>query len=139
MCNNIRVYISGPITLGNPVTNFAQADEAMAELMELGYAPLNPMLSMKSGYANDFPWQTWIDGCLAWVQVADAILRLPGESRGAEIECAAAVNCGIPVFTEIAQLELWRRTAVIPRSIEATADGSTISAEMLDSLGTSQP
>lgn len=138
-CNHIRVYISGPITLGDPVKNFAQADEAMAEIMELGYCPLNPMLTMRSQYAGHFSWQQWIDSCLSWVEVADAVLRLPGDSRGAEVECAHAINLGIPVFNGIPELELWRRTAVIPRSIEATADGSTLSAEMLDNLANAQP
>ena len=41
---------------------------------------------------------------LPWVAVADALLRLPGESVGADIEVGEARRLGIPVFAAIADL-----------------------------------
>ena len=41
---------------------------------------------------------------LPWVSVADAVLRLPGESLGADLEVARAEEAGIPVFRSIADL-----------------------------------
>lgn len=35
-----------------------------------------------------------------WVLVCDAVLRLSGKSRGADIECALAKKHGIPIFYE---------------------------------------
>jgi hypothetical protein len=36
----------------------------------------------------------------------DAVLRIPGESRGADLECELARTLGIPVFTSVADLPL---------------------------------
>jgi len=41
---------------------------------------------------------------LPWLGAADAVLRLPGESLGAEIEVAEARQLGIPVFTTVADM-----------------------------------
>ena len=105
--NRLRVYISGPITLGDRQHNFDQAAAAHARLMLAGFAVLNPMLTMRLPFGWDseqFPHDLWLAGCLPWVSVADAVLRLPGESRGADLECAYAGLRGIPVFYDIVEL-----------------------------------
>ena len=38
---------------------------------------------------------------MPWVAVADAVLRLPGLSKGADMETALARNKGVPVFYSI--------------------------------------
>lgn len=40
----------------------------------------------------------WLGICLAWVDVCDFVVRLPGESKGADMEVARAMERGIPVF-----------------------------------------
>lgn len=99
-----RAYISGPITAGDRNHNFAQAAEAHTKLLLAGIAPLNPMLSMALPGAFDIPHHIWIAADLPWVEVAEAVLRLPGESKGADIECQFAEELGIPVFTDIEAL-----------------------------------
>lgn len=37
----------------------------------------------------------------------DAVIRLPGESEGADRECQVAMVNGIPVFTDITELKLF--------------------------------
>lgn len=94
----LRIYLSGPITKGNRSLSFYQAAEAQRLLMLEGHAVLNPMLSIMHPDGMNIDWQTWIDSDLEWVAVADAIVRLPGESKGADIETAFAREHGIPVL-----------------------------------------
>jgi len=99
-----RVYISGPITKGDRDANFQQAADVHRELMAAGFAVFNPMLSMKFPGAFDIHHDTWVASDLPWVAAADAVLRLPGESRGADIECEHASIHGVPVFYDAADL-----------------------------------
>lgn len=116
-----RVYIACPMQKGDRLANIRQADRAMADLMRVGYAPFNPALAFWAGNstqylpddtrvlaraghdnpASDFHHFThadWLSVDKAWVAVADAVLRLPGESVGADEETAFARQLRIPVF-----------------------------------------
>lgn len=81
--------------------NLAQALSAYRTLMAVGLAPFCPQLSY---FAEPFIKQThnqWLEADLLWVATADALLRLPGESLGANLEEACAREHGIPVFDTI--------------------------------------
>lgn len=115
-----RVYIAGPISKGDLLHNIRQADAAFAELARAGYAPLCPHWSAYAGSAfmldgmvtgvataaSSLPLthEDWLGIDLPWVEVADAVLRLPGESKGADRECDLAHRFGIPVCESIAEL-----------------------------------
>lgn len=117
-----KVYIACPMLLGDRLANIQQADRAMAALMRAGYAPFNPALSFYAGNADhfhvvgvaagtghnhpdsdfhQFTHADWLSVDKAWVAVADAVLRLPGESKGADEETAFAAQIRIPVFHSI--------------------------------------
>ena len=104
------VYISGPITKGDRSHNLHQAHVAHERLMLGGFAPINPMLSIQLPFAwkPEFPHELWIECDLPLVLVSDAVLRLPGESRGADEEVDFAKRMGVPVFTDIADLVAWK-------------------------------
>jgi hypothetical protein len=127
-----RVYIAGPISKGDLLHNVMQADEAMYRLMVAGLAPYNPILSVFAGGVYDyFPnwgkvvamgssgaagnflsnlaYDDWLNVCLPWVEVADAVLRLPGKSFGADQEVAHATAKGIPVFTIVDEVIKWAK------------------------------
>ena len=117
-----RVYVCGPVSRGDLLPNVRQADEAFFALMRAGFAPLNPLLSVFAGSADrsgpslsrvtatadPLPGGTthgdWMAADLPWVAVADAVLRLPGESVGADLETAHAAACGVPVFHDLESL-----------------------------------
>jgi hypothetical protein len=101
----LRVYISGPITKGNREDNYDQADEMNRQLIEAGFAPLNPMFSMFSRYAFEIKHSDWMEVDLAWIECADAVIRLPGESVGADMETSHAEKLGIPVFKSVEELK----------------------------------
>ncbi len=107
------VYIACPLSLGDPRSNVAAADYAQWAIMQHGIAVINQALTCWCGAAaanatapNPKAWglyrtithDTWIKHSLALVSRADAVVRLPGESRGADAETAHARSLGIPVF-----------------------------------------
>jgi hypothetical protein len=93
-----RVYVSGPITKGNRTTNFYQGCQAQKLLMESGeYAVMNPMLTIMHPDEPNISWDCWLATDLAFIEVCDELIRLPGESRGGDRETAYAREIGIPV------------------------------------------
>lgn len=106
-----RIYLAGPISKGDVAANVKAATKVAAELIAKGFAPLCPQLSCFMGYhtedylfdrpqaeAAGIKHAEWLESDLPWVAVSDAVLRLPGESAGADEEVAMAEQLGIPVF-----------------------------------------
>ena len=93
------IYIAGPYTNGDPVLNVRKAIEAGEQLIELGYIPfilhLSHLWHLISPHEYDY---YWIKYTKEWIGKCDALLRLPGESEGAEIEEMHALHLGKPVF-----------------------------------------
>jgi len=97
--NRPLAYISGPISKGDRADHITRAVEAFRWLIELGYAPLCPQLSI---YAEDwhgceFSHEIWMEIDLAWLAHAEVVIRLEGESVGADIEVEAALARGARV------------------------------------------
>lgn len=125
-----RIYIAGPISKGNLLHNIQQASEAFFTLMKAGCAPYCPHWSVFGGIQYRGMWfrppeevharaellprdtthEGWVALCLEWVKVSDAVLRLPGESVGADQEVAYAEAMKIPVFTEVEDVLQWAKT-----------------------------
>lgn len=99
-----RVYIAGPYTLGDPVINTATAMEIGHRLIECGYAPFVPHLSLFMHLLKPLSWRQWLAYDEEWVRASDALLRLAGESSGADREVAFAQSLGIPVFFTVESL-----------------------------------
>lgn len=99
-----RVYVAGPLSRGDRLANVEAACVAGRELIERGYAPLVPHLSHHIDPVDALGHTMWLDVDMAWVAVADAVLRLPGESMGADQEVTFAWRHGIPVFFDMAEL-----------------------------------
>ena len=100
-----RIYISGPISKGNRFDNLVQALDAQKWMLDNGFAPLNPMLTMLIPWEADVQHQTWVEADLPWVEASSAIFRLPGESDGADQEVRRAREHDIPVFTDLEELK----------------------------------
>lgn len=129
----LRIFISGPITRGDLAANVNQATDAFVALAKAGLAPFCPHWSVYSGRAeweitgtyepglwrksrvvaiasplpNDLTHMDWLAVDLPWVEVSDAVLRLPGESEGADREVAHAKKFGILVFHSVAAIIAW--------------------------------
>ena len=91
------IYIAGPIT-GDPWGCVRRATEAAAVLADLGCHAYLPQLSVLHEIVAPQPYEHWIEHGLAMVERCDGLLRLTGESPGADREYAHAVELGRPVF-----------------------------------------
>jgi hypothetical protein len=100
----LRVYVAAPYT-ADPEACTAAAVAAGNALLDAGHAPFVPHLShywhTLHGARHYEDWM-WID--LAWLAVADVVLRLPGVSPGADREVAEARRLGIRVVHSLAEV-----------------------------------
>jgi hypothetical protein len=113
----MRIYIAGPITKGDLCDNINRANEVFLALAKAGFAPMCPHWSCFSGVAwkgtilgteevvsvakanpTSLTHADWLAIDLSWLQMADALLRLPGESTGADMEEAHAKMLCMPIF-----------------------------------------
>lgn len=72
-----------------------------------GFVPFCPHWSHFQHTFSPLPYVDWIEYDLHWLRTCDALLRLPGESAGADGEVAEAKRLGIPVFFSIPSLTTW--------------------------------
>ena len=98
------VFIAGPYTTGDPAVNVQLAVRAADALLAAGLLPYVPHLTHLWHLISPKPYRTWIDLDAAWLTRCDALLRLPGESPGADGEEAKAAEMGLPVFYSIEAL-----------------------------------
>ena len=94
----MKVYVAGPMTGNTMVANVRRAIVAADALLEAGHAPFVPHLFYFWNQIREHSYEMWMDLDLRWLKACDAIVRLPGESPGADREVAAARHLAIPVF-----------------------------------------
>ena len=105
----MRIYIASPYGRRAGASpdqcerNTQTAIEAARILIKKGHVPFVPHLfHYVHTRWNDSPNEdVWLAICLTWVPTCDAILRLPGESKGADIEVLKAWSYGKTIFRSI--------------------------------------
>lgn len=97
----MRVYIAGPYTKGDVVLNVRRAVEAADQVLKAGHAPYCPHLTHFWHYLCPGSWEQWLALDKEWVKVCEALIRLDGDSVGADREAALARSLGIPVFDSV--------------------------------------
>ena len=103
----IKVYIASPYTMGDIAVNVKLQIDTVDELINGGFAPFAPLYSHFQHMAHPRDYHDWIKLDLEWVSVCDCVLRLGGESSGADGEVAYAQELMIPVFYSIEALKLF--------------------------------
>ena len=100
------VYVAGPISKGDVFANIRLGIDTGAELKKLGFTPFVPHYDYPAYmWRNDvWDYETTLQNDFDWIQRCDAVLRLPGESAGADREVAFAKGQNIPVFNNISDL-----------------------------------
>lgn len=101
----ITVYIASPYTKGDVAVNVKVQLDCVNDLMNLGFAPFAPLYSHFQHMAHPRPYADWIKVDLEWVLRCDCLLRLPGESSGADGEVKYAEENGKKVFYSIDELK----------------------------------
>lgn len=99
-----KVYIASPYTIGDVAANVGAQIHAANALINLGFAPFAPLLSHFQHLVHPQPYDVWMELDLLWLKQCDYVLRLPGESKGADMEVECAKENNIPVFTSIGDL-----------------------------------
>lgn len=105
-----RVYIAGPMSgSGAIASNVRIAIQAADELMQAGFFPFVPHLTHFWHMISPKEYEEWLELDFGWLAVCNAVLRLPGESPGADREVDRATDLGIPVFYSVAEVVGWHR------------------------------
>src|SRR5437868_13379401 len=96
-----KIYVAAPYTKGDVAVNVRTAFEAANHLADLGFAPFVPHGTHFWHMMFPRPYEFWLDLDNQFLPACDAVLRLPGESSGADKEVALGESLGIPVFRSI--------------------------------------
>lgn len=94
-----RCYVSGAISGdGKPETiaaNIAELERVGMLLRRMGFAPFVPAADLPGTHLTHAEWMA----CdYPYVAVAEFVLRIPGQSPGADLEQEFAFASGIPVY-----------------------------------------
>jgi len=101
------VFVAGPMTGDGEtafLTNIKLGIDAAQELLNNGFVPFSPHTHLAWALVHMNNPRRWKQLDFNWLERCDALLRLPGESEGADAEMNKAVNLGIPVFNSIRTL-----------------------------------
>ena len=103
----MKIYIASPYTIGDKQKNVAKQIEVANILLSLGHYPFWPLSCHYLHEAKNRDYETWMRYDLEWLKVCDCLLRLPGESKGADIEEQFARENQIPIYyeTDLSQLQ----------------------------------
>jgi hypothetical protein len=104
MTGRARVYVAGPYTKGDVGANVRAAMAAGSALIRAGYAPFIPHLFHFLHIAEPQPYDVWMELDAEWIRMCHALVRLPGESSGADAEVAEARRLGVLVFDSVEAL-----------------------------------
>src|SRR5450759_1755153 len=99
-----RVYVAGPYSQGDVAVNVRNAYKAANHLADLGFAPFVPHATHFWHMLFPRPYEFWLDLDNQFLPSCEAVLRLPGQSSGADKEVHLAQTLEIPVFTDIHDL-----------------------------------
>lgn len=105
MTTKPKVYIASPYTEGDQFINVKNQILTADRLMNLGFCPFTPLMSAFHNFLITRPYEDWMEFDLQWLQACDCVLRLPGNSKGADIEVNHAHNVlDMPVFYSVDEL-----------------------------------
>jgi len=98
------VYIASAYTKGDTAVNVRKSYGAADQLANLGYLPYPPLHTHFWHFLFPHPYEFWTRMDMEWILKCDCVLRLPGESSGADAEVEFAKAHGIPVYNSIYDL-----------------------------------
>lgn len=101
----VKVYIASPYSSGDQALNVKKSLDVADKLIQEGFAPFAPLLSHFQHMIHPRSYEEWMKLDLEWVSTCDCVLRLHGESSGADREVQHAKLLNIPVFYNIKDLD----------------------------------
>lgn len=94
----MRIYVAAPYTWGDTALNVRKAIAAGDRLLEMGHIPFIPHLSHFWHCISPKTEDVWLKIDQDWLTICDALLRLPGESKGADLEVELAKKLCLFVY-----------------------------------------
>ena len=106
---SLRVYIAGPMTNGGQGYDMGKIHEAIKAyftLIELGHTPHCSQLTVFCDFLapSRIAYHEWLRLDERYISNSDVVLRMRGDSVGADYECAYAIAEGIPVVKSLAAI-----------------------------------
>lgn len=102
----LKVYIASPYTKGDVGANVRRQIDAADDLMNMGLLPFAPLMAHFHHMIHPHEYEYWITYDLGWLESCDCLLRLEGESVGADVEVEKAKELGLPIFYSIRELAI---------------------------------
>ena len=100
----IKVYIASPYRIGDKEDNVAISIRVASHLIDAGFNPYVPLFNHFIDIRYSKKVEVWMALDLEWVAKCDCVFRLPGASRGADLEVEIATKINLPVFYTVEQL-----------------------------------
>jgi hypothetical protein len=100
-----KIFIAGPYTLGDVAINVKKSMDMANELINLGFAPFCPLLTHFLHMNNPQPYEKWLAVDKSFLAVCDAVIRMKGDSKGADGEVELAKKLNIPVYYDLDSLK----------------------------------
>ena len=99
----MKVFVAGPYTEGDIVINVRNAIDVGQCLLGAGHVPFVPHLYHFWHLLFPGPYTQWTRLSLEWLDVCDVLIRLPGDSPGADVEELHAAKRNILIFHSLAE------------------------------------
>jgi hypothetical protein len=101
----LKIYIAGPYSNGDTAINVRTAMFAWDYITAtLGHAAYCPHLSHFQHMVIPHEYEFWMEQDIFWLKQCDAILRLEGESSGADRELQIAIDNGLTVYHSVFEI-----------------------------------
>lgn len=97
----MRIYIAGPYSGGDVAQNVSTAIYEGDYVARLGHIPFIPHLTHFWHMFLSHEYEFWMAQDMEWLKLCDAILRIPGESKGADREVEVARKLGLIVYVSV--------------------------------------
>lgn len=127
------IYIASPYSVGDVAANVSTQIDAAHRIMDMGHAPIAPLLSHYLHIYRQRPYEEWLKSDLEIIRKVDVVLRLPGASKGADQETGLAEELDIPVAHGWDQLgwilEAKDKETQKPEPTDITLDGGVVVAQ----------
>lgn len=106
----MNIFIAGPLTNGGRITDPKQILRNVWAAMDVANQLIFTDATEYIVYCPHLMWYLWrrtrkaeperlyIKQSLAWLRDCDALVRLPGKSRGADIELVTAAGAGKAIY-----------------------------------------
>lgn len=96
--SRLKCYIAGAYSKPEPVANVAVACRFASWLIDHGHNVFVPHLNVLLHFMEARSWDDWLSLDMDWVESCDVLIRLPGESKGADREVIHAMDKLIPYY-----------------------------------------